>query len=242
MSKLETIMACYNKALSIESTHEADTIKAKFELENILLSSNDIEVLEFHYNCLGDTKNETIYFTCRAAFAKRPHIETFLLSKLEVEQDKHKIADIIHILGRIRSDKALEIAKYNLLDKDDHIREVCLYVIGWTGSISEINVLSYYLMNEPTQKLRITAGSALRQIAWRIKESKADVLDVLKEAFYHESDKTVLARIIELISTIAIKNLGIREDKDNPNILLGDLDKAIAKTKKFFETYTHTGP
>jgi len=233
MSNLETIEACYNKARSIETTHEADKIKAKFELEKELLSSNDDEVIEFHYNCLGDTGDETIYFTCRAAFSKRKNIETFLLSKLAVEHDKHKIADIIHILGRIRSHKAIEMAKYNLVDEDDYIREVCLYVIGWTGSIPEVGVLSFHLMNESTQKLRITAGSALRQIAWRITESKSVILEVLKEAFYHESDKNVIARIIELISTIAVKNLGIREDKDNPNILLGDIDKAIAKTKNF---------
>jgi len=39
-----------------------------------------------------------------------------------------------------------------------------------------------------------------------------------------------------MLGTIAVKNLGLREDKDEPDVLHGDLDKAKIKTNKLLET------
>lgn len=236
MNELTNLISCYKNALSIDAKNEAEKIRAKFELEKQLLSSNLKEVLDFQYECLGDTSDKVIYQTCRAVFAKRKDIEDFLLTKLSSENEKHKKADVIHILGRIRSKRALDIAKENLGDDDLYLREVCLYVIGWTGGVAEVSLLAVHLGNESANKLRITSGSALRQIAWRIPEAKNDILKALKVAFYSEKDREVISRIIELTSTIAVKNLGIREDKNDPNILLGDLEKALVKARKYFES------
>ena len=236
MSDLERIVSCYNTMKAIDATDEAGKIKAKFVLENLLLSTNDLSVIDFQYDCLGDTTDKWAYLTCRAAFTKRSNIEPYLLTKFASECDNHKKADVIHILGRIRSNKALALALENVDSNDTYLREVCLYVIGWTGQLNEINLLSKHLTSESTQKLKITAGSALRQIAWRITDSKNEILKVLKQAFYQENDRLVIARIIELISSITVKNLGLREDKENPDELLGDVDKAIIRAKIFLES------
>jgi hypothetical protein len=191
--------------------------------------------LEVPYSYLSD-KDRTIYLRTRFTFGKRKNIEPFLLQKLSIESDMHVRADIVHILGIIRSNKALEIAKNHLVSDNEYMREVCLYVIGWTGSFDEINLLLQHLLTETTEKLKTTAGSAMRQIAWKDKETKEPVLKALKVAFESEQNRNVLARIIELMGSIAVKNLGMREAKDDPYILLGDLDKAIIKTKKFVQT------
>jgi len=62
------------------------------------------------------------------------------------------------------------------------------------------------------------------------------VLQSLKIGFKHEIDDKVLSWIIVMLGTIAVKNLGLREDKDEPDVLHGDLDKAKIKTNKLLET------
>jgi hypothetical protein len=235
MSNLQDVISSYQRAIEIDKEDEAEKIKARFALEKMLLSSDTKEVLDFHYACLNNTDDERTYFTVRAAFSKRVNIAPFLLDKFSIETSTQRKADIIHILGRIRNQEALGLAIKNLDTTDEYLKEVCLYVIGWTGTSSELDLLAKHLMAETVQKLKITAGSALRQVAWRIVETKPAILNILAVAFRQEQDPLVLARIIELMSTIAVKNLGIREDKNDPNVLLGDLDKAIIKTKKFLD-------
>lgn len=236
MSKLDEIYFWHKTIKEIDPANEAEMINAKFSFEKALLSSSDLDVIDFQYSCLGDHDHKWIHLTCRAAFSKRRDIESYLFEKLSSETDTLKKADIIHILGRLRSNAALPLALENLIDSSNYMREICLYVIGWTGGVEEVKVLASHLINETTQKLKITAGSALRQIAWRIPDEKKLIVLALKSAFYSESDRLVIARIIELASTITVKNLGIREDKNNPDVLLGDIDKAIKKADKYFST------
>jgi len=237
MYELEQIKQLYNKVIEAKGkTGSEGEITLGFALSKQLLASNELDVLNFQYECLRDMRSYTAYTTCRAAFGKRKNIEHFLLQKLSIESDTHVRADIVHILGIIRSNKALGIAKEYLVSDNEYMREVCLYVIGWTGSFDEIDLLLQHLLTETTEKLKTTAGSAMRQIAWKDKETKEYILKALKIAFETEQNRNVLSRIIELMGSVAVKNLGMREAKDDPYILLGDLDKAIIKTKKFVQT------
>jgi hypothetical protein len=92
------------------------------------------------------------------------------------------------------------------------------------------------MLNEKAPLLRITAASAHRQIAWRDNNLKVDVLKSLKTGFENEKDEKVLSWIIVMIGTVAVKRLGLREDKDDPDKLHGDLQKAKIKTETFLRT------
>lgn len=236
MGITDDITGCYLRLKAMSGESEGEIIRTQFELEKKLLATDDTDVLELHYSLLADRSDLTTYQVIRAAFGKRRQAESFLLSKLSDETRKYLIADIIHILGGQRSKKASVIAKAFLNDSADELREVCLYVTGWVGSEHDIALLSKHLREEVSTKLRITAGSALRQIAWRQPATKSAVLIELKNAFLHETDINVRARIIELLGSIATKNLGIRESKDDPNVLLGNYEKAVQKTLKYLDS------
>lgn len=234
MNTLDNIKKSYNDIKSIPENDEGRKITSLFSFEKLLLSDNSQETLNFQYNCLKDTSDWNLYICCRSAFKKRGELsELFIFNKIREEEDPHLIGDCIHILGTLRSIHALSLALKYMQSYDTYIRKICLYVIGWIGNESHIPLLEKHLLNEKPYKLRITAGSAMRQIFWRISDASIEILKSLKKAFYAEEDITVKSRLIELISTISGKNLGIREDKNDPDILIGDVEKAIKKTDKF---------
>ena len=55
----------------------------------------------------------------------------------------------------------------------------------------------------------------------------------LKNGFEKEADEKVVVWIIIMIGTISGKRLGLREDKEDPYIIHGDVQKAKTKTLKF---------
>jgi hypothetical protein len=234
MNRLDELVRQYFYIKGIPPEDEVSRITKLFDFQKELISNSSEEVLDFHYECLRDLSDWQLYSYCRAAFVKRgSSVESYLLEKLKSEGDEHVIGDVIHLLGRLRSSSSLPLALKYIKSDVLYIKDVCLYVIGWVGFRNEISLLSEYLNNGSTPELRITAGSALRQIYWRFPDFGDFILDCLSGSYYLEKNDLVKARVIELMSTISKKNLGIREDKNDPNILLGDLKKAVVKTERF---------
>lgn len=237
MNTIEEIKCAYDDVRLISDSDEAGKISSLFSFEKKLLSNNSMEVLEFQYNCLKDISDWRLYLCCRAGFSKRKKIaEEFILDKIKVEKDTRLIGDCLHILGRLRCEYALSLALSYVHNDSDYIREVCLYVIGWMGDSSCLPLLEDKLINENNLKIKITAGSAMRQIFWRIPDCQDEVLNLLKNVYYSGNTESIKGRLIELISTISGKNLGMKESKNDPDVLIGDIDKAIIKTDKFLET------
>ncbi|MBC8017397.1 MAG: HEAT repeat domain-containing protein [Verrucomicrobia bacterium] len=213
-----------------------DNIAEILKFKKNLLSNNSDEVRNFHYELLREHKNKKLYQHIRAAFIKRTNIEEFLIERLNSEKDDNMQADILHILGRIRSAHAVKIAHDFLKHENEYHREVASYVLGWVGNKDDIKLLNYQMLNEKSPWLRITAASAHRQIASRMPEYKMELIRSLKQGFELEQNDEVVPWIIIMIETILITRLGIREDKDDPYIWHGDLEKAKIKTKQLLET------
>jgi hypothetical protein len=102
--------------------------------------------------------------------------------------------------------------------------------------LEDIELLKEHMLHERSARLRITAASAQRQMAWRCEEWKPAVLESLKAGFEHETDDEVLGWIIAILGTIAVRNLGMRENKDDPDVLHGDLDQARKKAGAFLRS------
>ncbi|MCP3898400.1 MAG: HEAT repeat domain-containing protein [Desulfobacteraceae bacterium] len=213
-----------------------DNIAEILKFKKMLLSDNSTEAVDFHYKLLGLNKNKKFYQHIRVAFTKRPDIESFLLKKIEIEEDEKMQGDILHLLGRIGSVQAAQIAQEFLSYKNEYHREVALYVLGWMASREEIALLNYHMLNETSPLLRKTAASAHRQVAHRLPEKKMILIESLKQGFENEQDIEVQPWIIIMIQTILDKRLGIREDKDDPYVWHGDLNKAIQKTDRYLST------
>jgi hypothetical protein len=225
----------YKFALEGQNLSEGDRIIRNMQFVKFLLSDNEKSTVEYHFELLKKRDYKELYYYIRAAFKKRPDIEMFLLDKITKENDPILLGDVLHILGGIRSLQGLSIAREYVNSTHEYQKEVALYVIGWMGDEKDIMLLNKCLLNEDSQKLRITAASAHRQIYFRLPDLKSELLQSLKKGYEKEEDDEVLSWIIIMIQSIATRRLGLREDKEDPYIIHGDLDKAKLKTEKFLE-------
>lgn len=223
----------YEFAKEGEHLSDGERVERNINFVEILLSDNSSETINFHYNLLKKREYKNLYHYIRAAFKKRPEAEGFLLKKLPTETDPLTLGDILHLLGGIRSSHAAPLARQFVNNQNDFQREVALYVLGWVGTESDIEILNEHLLSENSPRLRITAASAHRQMYWRLSELKNKLLISLKQGFEKENDDEVIAWIIIMVESIALKRLGLREDKQDPYIIHGDVQKAKVKTAKF---------
>ena len=198
-----------------------------------ILSENTLPIISYHYDLLKKREYKELYYDVRAAFKKRPEAEGFLIEKLSIETDPITLGDILHLLGGIRSSHATPVARQFVNNENDFQREVALYVLGWVGTESDIEILNEHLLSERSSHLRITAASAHRQMYWRLAELKNKLLASLKQGFEEEKNDEVITWIIVMIESIALKRLGLREDKADPYIIHGDVQKAKVKAAKF---------
>ncbi|OMQ07912.1 HEAT repeat domain-containing protein [[Flexibacter] sp. ATCC 35103] len=208
-------------------------IEPTYEYTKKLLSSNDNEIIDFHYNLLKYKDIINLYNRIRASFSKRPKefIEPFLLNKLETEKDLPLKADIIQLLGDIGSLYILPYAKLHIKSEIRDIRYRCIIVIGWVGSKEDLEVLNESLVNEPDDELRGYAATAMRQIWFKKKATSEDILPYLYSAVTKEESEETLSMIIIVIQDLLRIKFGLKEDI-NEGIIKGDVFKAKAKIIK----------
>jgi len=206
------------------------------KIQEILLTSNEIEMLEYHYSLLNIKGDASLYYSIRTTFEKRPKeiIEPYLLKKLETEQDSTLKADIIQLLGGIGSEKILPFALQNIKTDIRDIRYRCIIVIGWVGNKTELPVLYERLINEPDDELRGYAATAMRQLWFKKKASSEDILPYLYAAIQKEEKAETLQMIIIVIQDLTKTKFGLQE-RINDATITGDILKAKAKIlKKLF--------
>ncbi|TYQ16925.1 UNVERIFIED_CONTAM: HEAT repeat protein [Acetivibrio alkalicellulosi] len=223
----------YEFAMEGQNLSEGERISRNMQFVKLLLSNNDQSTIDYHYSLLKKREYKDLYYYIRAAFKKRPQIEEFLVEKIANESDPIVAGDILHILGGIRSSHGISIARKFASNEQEYHREVALYVIGWMGDESDIMILNNCLLSEDTPHLRITAASAHRQISFRLPDLKNKLLLSLKKGYENEKSDEVISWIIIMIQSIAVKRMGLREDKEDPYIIHGELHKAKLKTEKF---------
>lgn len=223
----------YVLTLEGEGLSEGERVKRNIHFVKMLLSENSPEMISYHYDLLKKREYKELYYDLRAAFMDRPQVEDFLVKKLTTETDPVALGDILHSLGIIGSTNAAPLARQYINFNNDYQREVALYVLGWVGNESDIAILNEHLLNEVSSHLRITAASAHRQMYYRLPELKNKLLSSLKKGYEEEKDDEVIAWIIVMIESIAVKRLGLREDKEEPYIIHGDIQKAKVKTSMF---------
>jgi HEAT repeat protein len=223
----------YKYARDTEHLSEEVQVDRSMDFIEMLMSDNSTEAIDYHYGLLKQRDYKSLYYDIRAAFEERPEAESFLINKLSTETDPVALGDILHLLGLLKSAHAINLAQQYADSNSEYQREVALYVLGWVGEETDIEILNRHLLTEESSHLRITAASAHRQIHFRLPELKSPLLASLKQGFENEKDDEVIAWIIVMIESIALKRLGLREDKEDPDIIHGDVQKAKIKAAKF---------
>lgn len=199
----------------------------------------DLQGVEYDktlFDLLCGTQDGFLRGSMRVTLSKRPSAEPVLLDRLRSEKGADVQTEALQVLGTMQSKHAAPAARKFLNSENVRQRETSLFVLGWVGEMEDIALLKRVMRTEANPDLRITAASALRQIAWHRPETKQAVLSALKEGFEQEKSEAVLPWIIVMIGTVAVKNLGLREDKENPDVIRGDLEKAKKKTAAFLKT------
>jgi hypothetical protein len=207
---LEDLIIKYNEIAS-SNKEEQTTLYSIFE--NKLLASNEEDILQFHYHIIGKEKISDLYYDLRASFMDRPleSAENFLLKKFSGETNIRMKADIIQILGTLKSDKILPVAEANITSKDRDIRYRCIIVIGWVGNKNDLEILNERLKNEPDDELRGYAATAMRQLWYKNKVDQTDVLPYLYTAIINEKSEKTLSFIIIVIQNLLKRKFGIQE-------------------------------
>ena len=204
---------------------------------DLLLSSNEPEVLRYHLSLLDRRENHDLYQRVRAVFQKRgPAGEAFLISLPKVGLSAAVRVDVLLILGWMRSEHATRIAREAIASEEDEYRKYGCVVLGWVGSEEEIPILEERLLSDRTPPVRGMAATAMRQIWFRIPETKGRLLSTLREALSVEEDEEVQGLIVVCCQDIAGKRFGLKEDWAAREIL-GDVSRGRDKALKYLDRF-----
>ncbi len=217
-------------------SRDSSTDEEQAEFANMLLQSNEPEVIRFHYELLRNRRNESLFQWIQNAFVKRGAVgEKFLISAIDQETAPEMLANDLHILGRMRSQHAREYAIRFMANEHPEVRHVASYVLGWVGQPEDVDALAKLLLEDPDPETRSDAATAFRQMFRRMPTISERATDVLGEALDKEADPEVLASILITLQTINGKKFGMREDIDEGTIS-GDVETAKRKALKFLST------
>ena len=213
-------------------TKMEDTDDGIFEFKSSLLASDNDDILEFHLQIQGDHNDEYLRRDLFAFFSERKNKEQvaeFLYNRYEAGIEDLQIkADVIQILGHLRSKYAREIALENITIRKGDLRYRCIIVLGWVGNQKDLKVLNDRLLNDSDGQLRGYAATAMRQIWFNHAKTKNEILHYLKEAINKEDDERALEGIIITAQELLKKKLGLKESKYGD--VSGDFKEAKNKT------------
>jgi len=230
-------LASLQKEYAIAKASDRFPVHKRFTKE--LISSNDADVIRYHYALLSDRENARLYQLVRAAFIERGEPgEAFLVRRAAEETDQALRADILHLLGRLRNPLGLKLARDAINSDDREMRHRACYVLGWMGDDEDIDLLRDRLLKDLDPYVRGTAATALRQVWFRLPAAKPRLLKALREALEGEENSEALKLIILSVQTIMEKRFGLRENIEERTIT-GDVDAA---KKKCSQALARLGP
>lgn len=211
--------------------------KQILQISEWLLSSNDEEVLAYHFSLLKCNIDATFYHHLFEDFEKRPLsvIEPFLLKKIYDECDVFLKGVAIQLLGSVGSNKILPYLRAHIDSEDDTIRDCCIIVLGWVGDKNDLLLLNERLQNDTNAELRGNAATAMREIWFAERALAEDILPYLYQALLNETAEETLLSIIIVIQDLLQRKFGLQE-RSNEGSITGDPLKAkvkIMKTRHF---------
>jgi hypothetical protein len=199
-----------------------------FDFKELLLRSDDTEVLEFHFRILGNRENLYLYRDILSFFSERVNkkiVSEFLYQKYRrgIADDILR-ADVIQILGHLRSEYAYILSNENVLSNLRDIRYRCIIVLGWTGASKDLLTLNERMLNDPEGQLRGFSATAMRQIWY--KNTKNAITQYVNEAIRKENNEEALIGMIITLQDLHKMKFGIKESK------YGDISGDIAYAKQ----------
>ena len=174
--------------------------------------------VEFHYELLKDGNiSESFRQILSSRFDEHGvEGEDFLISKLDSNQDIEFQATIIFLLGKINKkhkSKILDYARKFTESENDDKRDRAIIVLGWIGTIKDVEIFGQHLLEDENSKCRAWSASSFMQM-WFKNESetiKKKAFESYKLALTKESDPFVISVMLSAIRVMGKIKLGISQ-------------------------------
>ncbi|TCC99664.1 HEAT repeat domain-containing protein [Pedobacter hiemivivus] len=215
-----------------------------FDFKEELLSSDSDEFLDFHYLILQDKDlSDQLRGTLKSFFysevvnnRNKEVVSSFLYQKYTSGiEDISLRADVIQLLGNLRSKHAKEVALENIALPKADLRYRSIIVLGWIGTKIDLKVLNERLLTDRDPQLRGYAATAMRQIWFNHPKSKEEILKHIKEAIPEEKEEKALQGMIITVQELLKKKLGLKESKYGD--ITGDIEASKVKAIAALEAY-----
>ena len=238
-TKIESLQKHYKALLLL-----VDPYEKIFDFKEELLSSDSPDFLEFHYRIIQDEAlPEKVRGTIKSFFfseavnnRNKEVVSEFLYQKYLTGIDNITLkADVIQLLGNLRSKHAKDVALENIAIRKGDLRYRSIIVLGWVGSKTDLKVLNERLLTDPDPQLRGYAATAMRQIWFNHPKTKDDILKYIKEAIEKETAPEALEGMIITVQDLLKKKLGLKESKYGD--VTGDMEEAKIKTVGALKSY-----
>lgn len=211
-----------------------DTDDGIFDFKDLLLESDDKNVLEFHYSLLSTIDDEYLYRDILYFFSDRKNkieVADFLYNKYNQEKNKTIKSDILKVLGHLRVSKARDLALIELKSKNYDLRYSSIIVLGWTGTEKDLATLNEEMLNDTKGQLRGYAATAMRQIWYNYPGTKDEIANYIYQATSNEKDENALICMIITIQDLYHKKFGIKESQ------YGDVSGNVLEAKTKMMTF-----
>lgn len=224
------VSSYYKEALATDSF----TVHNNFL--NMLLKDGSALGMERHYCYFKDSKNADLKRILGNGFLKRGKEGVlFLEEKLKTETDALAKSNVIHLIGLSYNKEYLPYILPYLDDANDEIRYKAIIACGWLGDAEAIKILKEHYATEKDALLRGFIVSAMRQIFFRHKETKQQIVDFIYVKMPEETDNELLAIMIVVLQDLTKVKFGLKEDSCSGEVS-GDIakakDKVLKKIKK----------
>jgi hypothetical protein len=224
------VSSYYKEALATDSF----TVHNNFL--NMLLKDGSALGMERHYCYFKDSENADLKRILGNGFLKRGKEGVlFLEEKLKTETDALAKSNVIHIIGLSYNKEYLPYILPYLDDANNEIRYKAIIACGWLGDAEAIKILKEHYATEKDALLRGFIVSVMRQIFFRHKETKQQIVDFIYVKIPEETYNELLAIMIVVLQDLTKVKFGLKEDSCSGEIS-GDIakakDKVLKKIKK----------
>lgn len=224
------VSSYYKEALATDSF----TVHNNFL--NMLLKDGSALGMERHYCYFKDSKNADLKRILGNGFLKRGKEGVlFLEEKLKTETDALAKSNVIHIIGLSYNKEYLPYILPYFDNADNEIRYKAIIACGWLGDAEAIKILKEHYVTEKDALLRGFIVSAMRQIFFRHKETKQQIVDFIYVKMPEETYNELLAIMIVVLQDLTKVKFGLKEDSCSGEVS-GDIakakDKVLKKIKK----------
>lgn len=224
------VSSYYKEALATDSF----TVHNNFL--NMLLKDGSALGMERHYCYFKDSENADLKRILGNGFLKRGKEGVlFLEEKLKTETDALAKSNVIHIIGLSYNKEYLPYILPYLDNADNEIRYKAIIACGWLGDAEAIKILKEHYVTEKDALLRGFIVSAMRQIFFRHKETKQQIVDFIYVKMPEETYNELLAIMIVVLQDLIKVKFGLKEDSCSGEVS-GDIakakDKVLKKIKK----------